>query len=56
MTCSLESALPQKSDPYGHQSFVQLIDLLMDLFRGAVFDHGRVPENCLLASTGVPPP
>ena len=26
-----------------------LIDLLMGLFRGAVFDHGEVQENCPLA-------
>ena len=28
------------------------IDLLMGLFRGAVFDHGGVPENCPLALMG----
>ena len=28
------------------------IDLLMGLFRGAVFDHGRAPENCPLALIG----
>ena len=26
-----------------------IIDLLMGLFRGAVFQHGGVPENCPLA-------
>ena len=29
-----------------------LIDLLMGLFRGAVFHHGGVPENCPLALMG----
>ena len=29
-----------------------VIDLLMGLFRGAVFDHGGVPENCPLALMG----
>ena len=28
------------------------IDLLMDLFRGAVYDHGGVPENSPLALMG----
>ena len=28
------------------------IDLLMGLFRGAIFHHGGVPENCLLALLG----
>ena len=28
------------------------IDLLMGPFRGAVFHHGGVPENCPLALTG----
>ena len=35
---------------------VLLIDLLMGLFRGAVFHHGGVPENCPLALMGVFPP
>ena len=30
----------------------EIIDLLMGLFRGAVFDHGRLPENCPLAFMG----
>ena len=30
----------------------QVIDLLMGLFRGAVFHHGGVPENCPLALMG----
>ena len=29
-----------------------IIDLLMGLFRGAVFHHGGVPENCPLALMG----
>ena len=29
-----------------------LIDLLRGLFRGAVFHHGGVPENCPLATMG----
>ena len=28
---------------------LMIIDLLMGLFRGAVFHHGGVPENCPLA-------
>ena len=31
---------------------LQIIDLLMGLFRGAVFDHVGVPENCPLALMG----
>ena len=31
---------------------VSIIDLLMGLFRGAVFDHGGVPGNCPLALMG----
>ena len=29
-----------------------IIDLLMGLFRGAVFRHGRAPENCPSALMG----
>ena len=29
-----------------------IIDLLMGLFRGAVFHHGGVPENCPLVLMG----
>ena len=32
--------------------FVVVIDLLMGLFRGAVFHHGGVPENCPKALMG----
>ena len=31
---------------------VWVIDLLTGLFRGAVFHHGGVPENCPLALMG----
>ena len=31
---------------------VYFIDLLMGLFKGAVFDHGRLPENSPLALMG----
>ena len=32
----------------------KLIDLLMGLFRGAVFHHGGVPENCLSVNGAFP--
>ena len=31
---------------------LNIIDLLTGLFRGAVFHHGGVPENCPLALVG----
>ena len=36
---------------FGNSSSL-VIDLLMDLFRGAVFHHGQVHENCPLALMG----
>ena len=36
----------------GTPLLVKVIDLLMDLFRGAVFEHGGIPENSPLTLMG----
>ena len=41
------------TDDFGNLFRTQrIIDLLMGLFRGAIFHHGGVPEKCPLALMG----
>ena len=56
--CSPDSEAPPlnsrmfKVSGHGERDTLQFIDLLMGLFRGAVFHRGGVPKNCALAFMG----